>query len=419
MSAIVKRWVIVALSSCTIAATALAQFNVVTSVPTLTYTMADGSDILDATATIEIRNKLPAMEANVAAIAISLIQQSYKTYFTPLIQMGLDLGTAVRYSNSAEAAAIAKQMNDKWSAFQSSNVQHAIDLGLGNGAQPAIRTVFDDYVKKVGQAVQNAQGTATYIASYIKNNEAGLKLLNAAFTFQGSKYRPGMECNNLFTDSLLSLGFATPSYPFCSGCTPTRAWFQYGLGPAFSQILGGADGIALRQLADGNIANTLSIPGGTLPIGAVIIADGHVALYDGVEIAGTTPEIITYDANNTQGWTVSTITGSAKPDQSASGNDLGIIQLVFAGHQVGEHVTRLQWVDSTKVKVFKFIGNPLSPEPHVSITHAVNLQCNKNVQLATALKAEACTSDQTAAACKNAIVRLAQVIQLCSNASHD
>lgn len=406
---------------CTLGGAASAQVAVFTSIPTLTYQLPGGASILGGQATsvaaqMVLQQGLPEMAANLTIVTIQQLQQTNRKYFAPMSEMSLGLDTAIRYSNATSAAMIAKQITDKWNAFQSSGDKSKIDIGFYYGNQPQIKHAFDDYVSNVAQAVQSAQGAAAYINSYLKANDAGIKLLTAAFNFQGSKYQRGMQCSDLFADSLRSLGFSAPSYPFCVGCRPTLTWFRYGLGPAFQQILGGPSGMTLRQLADGDLAGTLPTQLGGVPIGAVIVSDHHVALYDGIDNTGSTPRIITFDANDSKGWLTSVITGSAMPNRTSNGD--GFVNLVFAGHQVGEHITRLQWADSAKVKVFKFIGNPLSPEPRVTIANAVNGQCGQNVQLATQLKATACARDQTATACKDAAMHLEQAAQQCAVPMH-
>jgi hypothetical protein len=166
-----------------------------------------------------------------------------------------------------------------------------------------------------------------------------------------------MKCTDLLAKGLEGMKLSQLSCPgpvFLGLCpqppanTPiTRWWFANGLGPGFQQIV---DSEPLEQLAADEGSGKIN-----LPIGAIILADGHVALFDGVIKVGTQWQLITYDANDSTGWTVSL-------EGTPSSNDPTDKMISFPGHQVGEHVTRLQWGSTHPVKVFKLVAKV--PEAH-------------------------------------------------------
>ena len=127
------------------------------------------------------------------------------------------------------------------------------------------------------------------------------------------------------------------------------------MGPEFLQIWGGTNGAPLGDLADQSGSNKINIP-----VGSVIVTDGHAALYTGNIKVDDQWELTTYDANDQTGWTVSVNETPSKSDQLDR-------MAAFPGHRVGEHVSRLQWGDDHLVKVFQPIGNhPVAPAPAAS-----------------------------------------------------
>jgi hypothetical protein len=206
-----------------------------------------------------------------------------------------------------------------------------------------------------------------------------------------------------------------PAYPWCKDCkTLTGGWFRYGIGPHFPQITGGDIGIPLRQLVDDYIAGKVDIP-----IGALIVADGHAALFDGVIKIGSQMEFITYDANfdkdHPSGWRVSVLTGAATQG-TAGQDDFGVIQLKFGGQQVGEHATRLQWQDSTSVKVYQFIGNPTLhiEDPWSLLQRSREAQCQQDMQIANQAKSTACSPGHQQDQCDAARAQFGQALLRCS-----
>ena len=72
------------------------------------------------------------------------------------------------------------------------------------------------------------------------------------------------------------------------------------MGAEFKQVAGGNDGTPIGQLAADEASGTV-----TIPLGSVIVTDGHDALFEGVVKVVTTWQLITYDANASSGWTIS------------------------------------------------------------------------------------------------------------------
>lgn len=405
------------------ATTASAQIRVVDQ---FSYKMPDGTNVVSPHAEKDVQIAMANQELQQAIIVnaihgITELQHLNTRYFFPIAALEQKLLTAQRYSDSAAATDIAQQIDKKWNALQAGKEVHRTLEDLYNGDQPALTKALYKYAQRLHQSVQDAQSLPSKINAYVKSNKSGLKLLEAAWKFQGAQYRPRMQCNDLISDSLRNIGFRTPSYPWCTTCTATGGWFRYGMGPAFREIHTGDNGITLRQLADEVWSNKIH-----LPIGAVIVANGvivdgkvtlhgHAALYDGVAQVKSRHEIITYDANAFHGFIVSAFTGNYQQNDAANDQqDLGMINLVFGGHQVGEHVTWLQWNSKRRVKVYRFVGNLRMPEPKITMHNAINAQCKQNVQLATAMKASACSKSKLNRQCKIATARLNQTIRECS-----
>lgn len=286
-----------------------------------------------------------------------------------------------------------------------------MDSGLTN-----VDGSFSSYVSQLGQSVNNAQAVPAQIDSFIKSNQAGLQLLESAWQFEGKVYGDGMTCDQLVAHATGALGFSVPTYPWCKDCkTVTDGWFRYGMGRLYPQILGGESGITLRQLADDYMADDHMPNKVNIPIGALIVADGHAALFEGVAKVGALMELITYDANKSTGWTVSVLTGERSPG-TAGADDYGVIQLTFGDHQVGQHVTRLQWVDPTIVKVYKFIGNPTLhvEEPNAVLQKLREATCRADVDLAIQSRSTACSTGSPQSYCDAARIKADQATSRCA-----
>ena len=170
----------------------------------------------------------------------------------------------------------------------------------------------------------------------------------AAWKHDGKAYGPGMQCSDLVIAASKAAGLSVDDTPL-GGKTVTATWFSNGMGPDFAQILGGDDGIMLSEVAIEDGLNNIVIP-----IGSVIVADGHAALYAGGIMVNGNWEIITYDASDADNWTVSVTEGTASPSGQVDGME-------FRGHKAGEHVTRLQWGKTRRVKIFVPVGAGNSP----------------------------------------------------------
>jgi len=138
----------------------------------------------------------------------------------------------------------------------------------------------------------------------------------------------------------------------------TSAWFNKGLGSDFRQIYGGANGLRLGQLVDDLNNNIVDIP-----LGSIIVQDGHAAFYTGQIKIKDKWEIVTYDANDQSGWTVTANGEFFKSDNPIPSGSNSAMMIRFPGRQVGEHVTRLQWSHDHLVKVFQPVADPPPDHP--------------------------------------------------------
>jgi hypothetical protein len=173
-------------------------------------------------------------------------------------------------------------------------------------------------------------------------NEAGIRLWSAASALIGTAYsKPNMSCDKLISMASRAAGIHIVTAPFSKG-TVTKSWFDHGLGPEFRQIWGGETGMSLTELAAKETSNRI-----TIPIGSVIVAEGHAALFDGYVKYHQGRQMLLLDANNDVSHTISL---KGVPDVP---NDK---MIELPGHQVGYHATRLQWKEDTRVKVFEPIG---------------------------------------------------------------
>lgn len=176
-----------------------------------------------------------------------------------------------------------------------------------------------------------------------KGNKAGIGLFMKAAALGGTPYRQ-MTCDQMISKASEEAGIHIVTTPFRSG-TRTKSWFDHGMGPSFRQIAGGPNGMTLSELTSQEAGNQI-----TVPIGSVIVADGHAALYAGEIEVGKVMQLLLFDANDFHGFSIS-INGAW------SDKDLADKVIQLPGKQVGYHATRLQWRSGTLVKVFQPIGN--------------------------------------------------------------
>jgi len=268
-------------------------------------------------------------------------------FFTPIRASLSGLKDAQQRSDSAAAQAAAGQALATLNQFKAEKHPQIIFTLLahtGNNREVGeYANRFFAYVQNLEHTVNEAQAVPAQIGAYIRSNAAGERLFLAATHHAGAAYGPGMHCNELIEAASRDAGVAI-AMPDGSG-TVTERWFAHGLGGEYRQILGGDSGVELGQLADDEGSGKVNIP-----IGAVIVAEGHAALFDGVAKVQDGWELILYDANDQDGYTLS-LGGVAVPHDDPNA------MLTLPGHQVGEHLTWLQWRDDHLVKVFQPLGN--------------------------------------------------------------
>jgi hypothetical protein len=187
-----------------------------------------------------------------------------------------------------------------------------------------------------------AAGSRTAGSEASGTGTPGVQLLLAAQGYKGAVYQNGMKCSDLIIAASKAIGLQIPQAPSANGETMTESWFLHGMGPEFRAIL---TKVPLSEVAQKEGSGAINIP-----IGSVIVTDGHAALFDGVVKVGGKWELITFDANDFVGWSVSLSGVPSNIDPSDR-------MLAFPGHQVGEHVTRLQWGSNRIVSVYQPTGN--------------------------------------------------------------
>ncbi len=221
--------------------------------------------------------------------------------------------------------------------------------GSGNGSAPAATpTPEPGTAPPADPARDPASATVGPTPLPAAHNAAGIRLLQAAQAYRGEPYNLnpelGTSCDVLVWKAARDAGLRLDRRVSKDGKTVTGTWFREGMGDDFEQVLGGVDGITLQELVEGVDAATLPIP-----IGAVLVADGHAALFNGVVKVNGHWQLILFDANSQPSWSLTFQGVPVKGDQTGRPD----IQIVFPGKQVGEHVTRLHWGLDKRVKVFQ------------------------------------------------------------------
>lgn len=335
------------------------------------YTLPNGQDFTiagdDGVAGALAGQAIEGFERQNAIAAMIVGREVTLNYFDPIANGLSSVRVDQMMSNSAAAATDAANALHVWNNLVQSNKLGALATFLtysgSNQAAARFGAAFSNYAVGLKQSIDSAQQVSAQIDRFIQDNVAGTRLFAAASHYDATPYSQ-MTCDQLITKAARSAGIDLHT-SITSG-TVTKSWFDHGMGSEFRQIVGGANGITLEQLAADEGANRVN-----LPIGAVIVTDGgddphgHAALFAGVVDLNGKPQLILYDANNSDGWQI-TLEGQRSqtdpPDTSLS----------FPGHQVGFHVTRLQWGQSRPVKVFQPIGNhppaqlraqPPAPDP--------------------------------------------------------
>ena len=294
--------------------------------------------------------------------ALSHINGITRDFFNPTQESLAKVKDAEERGDSAAATAAINAAQSKLTELKTSKPYLPVTAGFvaysGNNKPLAdLATAFFKYEADLEKSLTDAQAIPAAIEKRIKDNEAGVRLLSAAHGYHDESYRPGMQCSDLVVKASREAGI-TIDETVAPGTTLTGTWFSRGMGAEYRQILGGDAGMTLRQLAGEETDATKEQVFGPplrIPIGAVIVADGHAALYAGNVKVGDTYQLIVYDSNAEKGWTISL---DSQPTPS-EWDPAAVIS--FPGHQVGEHVTRLQWGAARLVKVFQPIGNHPAP----------------------------------------------------------
>jgi len=318
------------------------------------FTLNNGQDFTTAgpDATVQNFEAQRTLAGFIRQNTIATVNAIYQAVQSPIAQCRsplLQVQAAQQRSDVSGAQSAATQAKAKLADVNTAAKNIGVIGGYGDVNNPtyvALGNAFFKYAANLANSVNEAQSVPAQIQNFIKSNEAGIRLLNAAQGLEGATYKTGMQCSDLLITACHAPGVGvmvttTPQ----DGATMTKSWFVHGMGPEFIQLFGGDAGESLDQLAQDEGSGKIAIP-----IGAVIVADGHAALFDGVVMVDGQWQIITYDANDARSWTVSLSGTPSKTDPEDK-------MLSFPGHQVGTHVTRLQWGRDHSVKVFQPIGN--------------------------------------------------------------
>lgn len=279
-----------------------------------------------------------------------------KNFFDPIQASLQEVKSAQERSDSEAARSAALKALAKIGSLNSRHDYELIASKLalaGNDHTIAdLSNAFFKYGRALQRSVNQAQLVPSQIEAYIKSNDSGIRLRLAAQDFQGRPYvrhEPGAKnpfvCSDLVIAAAKKAGVRV-SEAALPQRTVTQTWLTQGMGPEFRQVFGGESGQPLSKLIAAEENRDFNIP-----IGAVIVADGHAAIFGGVIPVRGQSQLIIYDANEQEGWTVS-LAGKPSPGEPKSDT-----LFFFPGKQVGEHVTREQWGLKHLVKVFQPIGN--------------------------------------------------------------
>ena len=257
-------------------------------------------------------------------------------------------------SDGPGAQAAAVKAAQQLATFKAGSDLQGVKIFATNAAnQDLFKMVssFYQYEALLELGVAQAQTVQHRVTQYLNNNEAGKGLLAGAALFENTRYQKGkFDCSAIVRLSAADMGLPVPS-----GNTTT--WFTNGMGKGWQQIYGGSSGLTTGKL----IADLTSGPSPlVIPPGSIIVTDGHAAIYvSTIQVAGQ-PEILVYDANNSDGWVLS-VDGVYPPGSTVpSSVDLPPAVVAFPGNRVGLHVTRWQWdkTHSELIKVFQPIAEP-------------------------------------------------------------
>jgi hypothetical protein len=279
-------------------------------------------------------------------------------FFFPIVTNLRAVQNAEWHSDEAAArtaAAAAKQLLDQLKSENHMKIIGGFAVGTGSNAIRDLWNAFYTYEKNLEASTAQAQTVADSIRAWRKSNQAGLNLVTAAQQLDGAAYDPkSCTCDELLTMAswaagtpIIDLGVQNSFLP------PTAYWFEHGLGDNFVQVYGGNDGSPLSAL----VSNQGGPGALNLPIGSVLVAapywgeaHGHAAIVIGTAKINGKTQLVLYDANDSQGYSL-TLTGDLQP------GDLNGAVLNFPGQKVGEHATGSQLGLKRLVKVFAPVGH--------------------------------------------------------------
>jgi hypothetical protein len=210
-----------------------------------------------------------------------------------------------------------------------------------------------DVLRKLKELCKSCDVTTYLIDGVVQDDSNGqtraLRMLLAAKKYAGTSYGHdggGMVCSDLILAAAADAGIhVTVAVP--AGGTVTTGWFAVGMGPEFRRVDQSTSGLTLDELG-----SALEQPEFKIPLGSVLVAEGHAALFNGVVRVGNKTALSVYDANDSDGFAVALSGEFVERADPAIG-------MAFEGHRVGEHVTRLQWGKNRRVKIFA----PIEPSP--------------------------------------------------------
>jgi hypothetical protein len=285
------------------------------------------ADNLDVIAGVTAAQALQGFARQQLSLALGQMAEMNKDLFIPINASLRKVQRAQMVSNSQAAKAAAEEALAKINAAHAKDKAQVIHVvvsaapkAIGSQNVADLDVKFSKYVDNLQNAVNQAQGVSSQIDTYLKNNTAGINLLQEAQAHQGEAYASGIKCSDLIKKAGRAAGSipSNPSVdlsdiPGLAGVTlglstVTSDWFVDGMGPEYKQIYGDKDGMTLGELTDKETAGKINIP-----IGSVLVTPGHAALFDGiVEVTGKM-QLLLYDSNDSTGWTIS-VNGAATKD---------------------------------------------------------------------------------------------------------
>jgi hypothetical protein len=174
------------------------------------YALPDNVDFYNAgpdgvIAAIGERDALAGFERQNAIAGIAGIYDVAKSYFSPTSASLQAVQDAEDRSDSAAAKAAAGKALGQWNDLKNTKKLGGIYTFLahtGNNKPIGdLANAFFKYAISLQDSVSEAQSVPSLIDSFIKSNEAGIRLRLAADISQGVPYGPGMKCSDLVIDA--------------------------------------------------------------------------------------------------------------------------------------------------------------------------------------------------------------------------